>query len=210
MKWIKTILLMCSICLVLMLVGFGYLYSRIEGRAVISTNAITTPTRKKINSAVARLIVEGRSSEVYAFYAQEVGDPLKASLYVESAFEAHVPIDMIMACGWYEGGHQIAMVDGPNVNGSFDVRPMGLNTYTYKMYSLGELEQMEFNIPMGAQHMADAQKKFQSTWETAMAIYNHGSPTGLDQRQIDYVVAVIRHEWELDRRFAVRFPDAIQ
>ena len=194
MKWIKTILLMCSICLVLMLVGFGYLYSRIEGRAVIGTNAITTPTREKINSAVARLIVEGRSSEVYAFYAQEVGDPLKASLYVESAFEDHVPIDMIMACGWYEGGHQIGKVDGPNVNGSFDVRPMGLNTYTYKMYSLGELEQMEFNIPMGAQHMADAQKKYQSTWETAMAIYNHGSPTGLDQRQIEYVAAVIRHE----------------
>jgi hypothetical protein len=170
---------------------------------------VATPTREQVNAAVARLISAGRANELYAFYAQEVGDPTRAMLYTSSALIKGAPVDLVISVGWWEGGHQVGGVDGPNQNGSFDVRPMGLNTYTYRTYTIAELKQVQLNISQGVDGLASARVKWGVSWEAAMASYNHGQPTGLDQRQVDYVTAVLRHEWELDRKFAARFPDAL-
>lgn len=173
------------------------------------TAAVQTPSRDAINNAAARLIQAGRAQELYSFYAQDVGDPIRAMLYTSAAITNHAPINFVIAVGWYEGGHIVGRVDGPNENGSYDVRPMALNTMTYKNYSLSELQAIEFNIPRGVVHLVGERIRWNVSWEAAMASYNRGRPTDLDYRQIDYVTAILRHEWELDRRFAARFPDAL-
>jgi hypothetical protein len=130
-------------------------------------------------------------------------------LYTSAAITNHAPVNLVIAVGWFEGGHVVGRVDGPNKDGSYDVRPMALNTITYRIYSIAELSQVEFNIPQGVIHLVGERIKWGVSWETAMASYNHGRPDGLDSRQIDYVTSVLRHEWELDRRFAARFADAL-
>jgi hypothetical protein len=209
MRWIKTILLLQAVCVAVLLTVGALVFGAYTGRPNLPANAVPTPTAEQINGAVARLIASGRASEVFAFYAMEVGDPIKASLYVYAALTNGVPIDKLMSVGWYEGGYQTNLVDGPNVNGSYDVRPQGLNTLTYKMYTVAELKMLEYNIPLSAQHLAEKKAEWNVSWAGAMTVYNHGSPTNLDQRQVEYVAKTLRHEWELDRRFAARFPDAI-
>jgi hypothetical protein len=206
------ITLLLSAILVIVLTATALLFASVYRRPAGPWAAIVTPTRDQVNAAVVRLILAGRAGEVYSFYAYEVGDPLKASLYVQASLEGTIPapVDLVMSVGWYEGGHQVGRVDGPNENGSFDVRPMGLNTITYKKYSVSELQRIEVNIPFGVSHLVGERQKWGVSWDAAMASYNKGTPSGLDQRQIDYVAAILRHEWELDRRFAARFPDAIQ
>jgi hypothetical protein len=130
-------------------------------------------------------------------------------LYVSAALIRGAPINLIISVGWYEGGHQIGRVGAPNENGSVDVYPMALNSYTYKAYSLEELKRVEFNISEGVYHMVNDKEKYGISWNASLASYNHGSPKGLDERQVDYVAAVIRHEIELDRKFAVRFADVL-
>jgi len=199
-------------CFVMSIVLATFVYRGFEAMSQRTAAATwRTPTRMEINAAVAKLILAGQASRVYDFYAIEVGDPVRAALYIQAAQEGDgvhpVPIDFAMSLGWYEGGHQIERMDGPNQNGSFDVRPMGLNTYTYKTYSVADLQRIEVNIPFGVQHLMDAKDRWDLSFEAAAAAYNKGAPTGLDQRQIDYVVALLRHEWELDRRFAAAFPE---
>ena len=209
---IDMLLFLASACVVMLVVVAAFVYQGFE-KISQRTAAATwkTPTRMEINEAVVRLILAGRSSEVYNFYAFEVGDPLKASLYVEAAIEGDgthpAPIDLIMALGYWEGGHALGKIDGPNQNGSYDVRPLGLNTYTYKRYSLADLQREEVNIPFGVTHLVNDKIKWGISWESALSAYNKGSPEGLDQRQVDYVAAVLRHEYEIDRRFAARFPE---
>lgn len=204
------LLLLISILIVAVVTSGVVIYSKVD-RPAISINATASPTRDQVNEAVVRLLLAGRASEVYNFYAYEVGDPLKASLYVQAALEGDgvhpAPVDLSIAVGWWEGGHLTGMIDGPNANGSYDVRPMGLNTVTYKRYSLSDLERVEVNIPLGVAHLVEAKQRFGVSWESALAAYNKGSTKGLDQAQVDYVVRVLRHEWELDRRFAARFPE---
>jgi hypothetical protein len=209
MKWLKTILLLQAFAVVALITVGALVYSAFTSRPNLPANVIPTPTAEQINGAVARLIASGRASDLYSFYAMEVGDPIKASLYIYAALTNGVPVDKIMSVGWYEGGYKINIVDGPNENGSYDVRPQGLNTMTYKMYTVAELKMLEHNIPLSGQHLADSNDKWNVSWEGALTVYNHGTPTNLDQRQIDYVSAVLRHEWELDRRFVARFPDSI-
>jgi hypothetical protein len=210
MKWIRTILLLQAIVIVFVLTSSAYLYSLIESRPTSETsNAVPTPSREQVNGAVAKLMMAGRSSELYAFYAQEVGDPTRAMLYVSAALIRGAPVDLVVAVGWWEGGHQIGKVSQPNQNGSVDVYPMSLNSFTYKAYSIERLKQLEFNISQGVYHLCSDRERFNCSWESAMAAYNHGTVIGLDQRQIDYVAAVLRHEIELDRKFAARFADAL-
>jgi hypothetical protein len=173
---------------------------------------VVTPSRDQVNAAVVRLILAGRAGELYSFYAYEVGDPLRAALYVQASLEGTIPapVNLVISVGWWEGGHQVGGIDGPNENGSYDVRPMGLNSKTYRRYSMAELQRIEINIPFGVAHLVGERQKWNVSWEAAAASYNKGSPKGLDDKQIDYVATVLRHEWELDRRFAARFPDAIQ
>jgi Transglycosylase SLT domain len=209
MKWIKTILLLQAVVIVLSLTGFAYLYNKIETERPSTSNAIPTPSREQVNGAVARLILAGRSTELYSFYAQEVGDPTRSMLYVAAALIRGAPVDLIVSVGWWEGGHQINKIGPRNENGSVDVYPMSLNSFTYKAYSIDELKRVEFNISEGVYHLCNNREKFNCSWESAMAAYNHGTVVGLDQRQVDYVAAVLRHEIELDRKFAVRFADAL-
>jgi len=210
MKTISKLFLMGSAILVISIAALAITLTK-EPRATVQIVIGAAPTRDQVNAAAARLLLAGRGSELYDFYAYEVGDPLKAALYVQSAMEGDgthpAPIDLVMAIGWWEGGHQIDKTDGPNLNGSFDVRPMGLNSMTYHQYTISELERIEVNIPFGVSHLVTEKRKWGVSWEAALASYNKGSPSGLDQRQIDYVVNVLRHEWELDRRFAARFPE---
>jgi hypothetical protein len=212
MKFSDKLLLAFAILAVLFITGVGMLYAILAQPKLQTYGAVVTPTRDQVNAAVVRLILAGRAGEVYSFYAYEVGDPLKASLYVQAALEGTIPapVDLVMAIGWWEGGHQVGGIDGPNLNGSYDVRPMGLNSKTYRQYSIAELQRVEINIPFGVTHLVNEKLKWKVSWEAAMASYNKGAPKGLDQNQVDYVAAVLRHEWELDRRFAARFPDAIQ
>jgi hypothetical protein len=209
MKPFSILTLLLSIVLAGIILIASALYDILSHHNPDPTVMVQTPTRDEINNAVARLIQAGRSQEVYSFYAQDVGDPIRAMLYVSAALTNHAPIHLVMSVGWYEGGHIVGKVDGPNENGSFDVRPMGLNSITYKQYSLTELAKIEFNIPQGVIHLVAERVKWGVTWESAMAVYNKGRPDGLDSRQIDYVTFVLRHEWQLDRRFAVRFADAL-
>ena len=205
------LLILLSIIIVL-LITFGTIFLTQDHHGV-QINVGAAPTRDQVNLAAVRLILAGRASELYDFYAFEVGDPMKAALYVQSAMEGDgthpAPIDLVMAIGWWEGGHQVDKTDGPNMNGSFDVRPMGLNSMTYHQYTIAELERIEVNIPFGVSHLVGERQKWGVSWEAALASYNKGSPSGLDQRQIDYVVNVLRHEWEIDRRFAARFPEML-
>jgi hypothetical protein len=209
-RWLRALVFLVAVLAGGVIASVVMVYSVLETRPRGVLNEITTPTRDEVTKAVARLIQAGRAQELYAFYAQDVGDPVKAMLYVSSALMNAAPVHLVMSVGWFEGGHIVGKVDGPNEDGSYDVRPMGLNTFTYHKYSVAELKQVEFNIPTGVVHLVGQRVKWSCTWESAMAAYNHGRPDGLDSRQIDYVTAVLRHEWELDRRFAARFPDAIQ
>jgi hypothetical protein len=210
MKEQNILMILLAVLIVFVVVGTAAIYSKVEQRP-ISILVTQTPTRDEVNEAAARLILAGRASELYDFYAYEVGDPMKAALYVQAAMEGDgvhpAPIDLVMAIGWYEGGHALNRVDGPNMNGSFDVRPLGLNTYTYKQYSIAQLERVEVNIPFGVKHLVNEKERWNISWESALGSYNKGAPTGLDYRQIDYVVAILRHEFEIDRRFAARFPE---
>jgi len=201
--------LLLSMVLIGLFVCAAMLYQVVERRNPDPTAAVQTPTRDGINAAVAGLIQAGRSQELYAFYAKDVGDPIKAMLYTSAALMNHAPVNLVIAVGWFEGGHVVGMVDGPNQNGSYDVRPMALNTYTYKQYSIAELARIEFNIPQGVAHLVGERIKWGVSWEAALSSYNKGRPTDLDFRQIDYVTAILRHEWELDRKFAARFADAL-
>jgi hypothetical protein len=206
----NVLMILLAVLIVFVVTGSVAIYSKVEQRP-ISILVTQTPTRDEVNEAAARLILAGRASELYDFYAYEVGDPMKAALYVQAAMEGDgvhpAPMDLVMAIGWWEGGHSLNRVDGPNANGSFDVRPMGLNTITYKKYSLADLQRVEVNIPFGVSHLVGDKERWRISWEAALASYNKGSPKGLDQSQIDYVVAILRHEWEIDRRFAARFPE---
>ncbi len=207
---VDALLLLVSSCVVMLLVVAAFVYRGFEATAQRTAAATwRTPTRDEINTAVVRLLLSGRASEVYDFYAYEVGDPLKAALYIQASIEGSVPapIDLIMAIGWWEGGHVVGKIDGPNANNSYDVRPMGLNTYTYRRYSIAELSRVEVNIPFGVAHLLEDKARWRLSWEAATAAYNKGSPQGLDQNQVDYVATILRHEWELDRRFAARFPE---
>lgn len=208
---VDVLLLLASACLVLILVTAAFVYRGFEGIVQrTAASAWRTPERMQINEAVARLILAGRASEVYAFYAFEVGDPVRSALYVQAAIEGDgkvpAPIDFVMSVGWWEGGHQLEKVDGPNENGSYDVRPMGLNSYTYKRYSISDLQRVEVNIPFGVVHLVGDFQKWGS-WENALVAYNTGGMKNVGADQVTYVVRVLRHEWELDRRFAARFPE---
>ena len=196
---LSVIIAMVTICAVLLL-------DLRDRHSPDPTAAVQTPTRDEINAAVGRLVQAGRAQELYAFYAQDVGDPIKAMLYTSAAITNHAPVNLVISVGWFEGGHLVGLVTG-NTNGSVDVSPMGLNSISYRQYSVAELSRLEFNIPQGVVHLVSERQRWAVSWETAMASYNHGRPDGLDARQIDYVTAVLRHEWELDRRFAARFPD---
>jgi len=209
MRTVRSIQILCSIIIILLVVGLAFVYVNLEKLTPNIVGAIMTPTREQVNLAVIKLILAGRAGEVYSFYAYEVGDPLKASLYIEAALEGTIraPVDLVMAIGWWEGGHQVGGVDGPNQNGSYDARPMGLNSYTYKKYSMADLQRVEINIPFGVTHLVSEKQKWGVSWESALSSYNKGSPSGLDYRQIDYVASILRHEWEIDRKFAARFPD---
>lgn len=209
MKPFHVINLLQSSILVGVLLIAAFLYSASLHHNPDPTAQVQTPTRDAINNAVARLIQAGRAQELYSFYAMDVGDPIRAMLYTTAAITNHAPVNLVIAVGWFEGGHRVGLVDGPNVNGSYDVRPMGLNSITYRNYSMAELQKIEFNIPTGVVHLVAERIKWSVSWESAMASYNHGRPDGLDSRQIDYVTAVLRHEFELDRRFAIRFGDAL-
>ena len=112
------------------------------------TAAVQTPTRDEINAAVGRLVQAGRAQELYAFYAQDVGDPIKAMLYTSAAITNHAPVNLVISVGWFEGGHLVGLVTG-NTNGSVDVSPMGLNSISYRKYSVAQLSRLEFNIPQG-------------------------------------------------------------
>lgn len=176
------------------------------------TPQIWIPTRFEVNDAAVRLIQSGRASELYAFYADDSQDPIRAFLYGSSAITKHVPLNMAEAIGWWEGGHQTGV--GPvNQNGSVDVLPMGLNNRVYKEYTQTELRQLEFNIPQGVQHLLEAFGSLygvvndDSRWEAALAQYNKGNVVNLNVNQIRYVAQVLKHEWDLDRRFAARFPE---
>lgn len=206
-------LLLCfAIMVALTLANTAFVFHESTLRTPDRQYAIRTPTRQEINIAVVKLLLAGRGSELYAFYAYEVGDPLKASLYTQSALEGDgvnpAPVNLIISIGWWEGGHVVDRIDGPNPNGTYDVRPMGLNTKSYRMYSVSDLKRMEVNIPKGVAHLVNERESWGISWEAALASYNKGSPKGLDADQIDYVSAILRHEWELDRKFAARFPDA--
>ena len=210
MKPYPTLPLLLSAVLVGVILIAAQLYKAgVEHRNPDPTAQVQTPSRDAINNAVARLIQAGRAQEVYSFYAQDVGDPIRAMLYVSAAITNHAPVDLVVSVGWFEGGHIVGRVDGPNVDGSYDVRPMGLNSITYRNYTMAELQKIEFNIPQGVKHLVGERIKWEVSWESAMTAYNHGRPDGLDSRQIDYVTLVLRHEWELDRRFAARFADAL-
>lgn len=209
MKPYRILTLLLSAILAVALLICAQVYEQSLHHDPDPTQSVQTPTRNVINNAVARLIQAGRAQELYSFYAQDVGDPIKAMLYTSAALTNHAPVHLVIAVGWFEGGHVVGRVDGPNENGSFDVRPMGLNSITYKQYTIAELAKIEFNIPQGVVHLVSERIKWGVSWESAMASYNHGRPTDLDFRQIDYVTAILRHEWELDRRFAVRFADAL-
>jgi hypothetical protein len=213
MKLGHTLLLMQSIILVVA-VTFGVIV--FSTRVCWRPAAIDPPppTRFEINDAVAKLITVGRGGEVFAFYAMEVGDPLKASLYVMGALQAGVPVDEYISQGWWEGGHQVGTLAGPNPNGSYDALPAGLNTFAYRQYTAAELREMQFNIPEGAAHL---RRDFQALrdkvnddtrWDVALVRYNKGSVESVGTDQIRYVARILRHEWELDRRFAMRFPEA--
>ena len=213
MKFSDQLLFEFAVLTILMAVGCAELYAILTRPLPKQPwGAVVTPTRDQVNAAVVRLILAGRAGEVYSFYAYEVGDPLKAALYVQASLEGTIPapVDLVISIGWYEGGHQLDIIDGPNQNGSYDVRPMGLNSFTYKRYSMAELQRVELNIPFGVAHLIGERQKWNVSWAAALASYNKGSIKGLDERQIDYVAAILRHEYELDRRFAARFPDAIQ
>jgi hypothetical protein len=209
LKMLRVTQFLTCVAVVMLVMIAGFLYVQINTPRGGVPISIVTPTRDQINAAVVKLILAGRSGELYSFYAYEVGDPLKAALYVQSALDGTIPapVNLVIAVGWWEGGHQAGGVDGPNLNGSYDVRPMGLNSKTYKQYSMADLQRVELNIPLGVAHLVGERQKWNVSWESAMASYNKGSPSGLDQRQIDYVAAVLRHEWELDRKFAARFPE---
>jgi hypothetical protein len=213
MKFSDKILLAYAILAIFFALNAGLLYAILsQPKPANPWGAVVTPTRDQVNAAVVRLILAGRSGELYSFYAYEVGDPLRAALYVQASLEGTIPapVNLVISVGWWEGGHRVGMIDGPNQNGSYDVRPMGLNSNTYRRYSMAELQRVEVNIPFGVAHLVGERQKWNVSWEAAAAAYNKGSPKGLDDRQIDYVAAILRHEWELDRRFAARFPDAIQ
>jgi hypothetical protein len=213
-RMIRSTLLITCVAVVLMVCVAAFLFRQSQARPAGTSALIDTPTRSEVNIAVARLIAAGRAGDVYAFYAMEVGDPLKASFYVLSALASDVPVDLRISQGWWEGGHQVGVLVGPNQNGSYDASPSGLNSITYQAVSLSELTSMEFNIPQGAAHLRDSYRSLggvvndDARWETALAVYNKGSPRGLDQNQVRYVAKILRHEWELDRRFAARFPEA--
>lgn len=205
----NTLLLLLSVLIIgLTFVGVE-LYSVLQRHNPDPTAAVQTPTRDEINAAVARLIQAGRAQEVYAFYARDVGDPIKAMLYTSAAITNHAPINLVIAVGWFEGGHLVGLITGPNKDGSRDVSPMGLNSISYKQYSLAELSQLEMNIPTGVVHLVGERIKWGVSWEGALSAYNKGRPSDLDFHQIDYVTAVLKHELELDRRFAIRFGDAL-
>lgn len=212
MRPTNRILLILSILTVLAIVAGVAVYADFQARAITPSHPpwadVPTPNEEQIQAACARLISAGRASELYAFYAQEVGDPTRAMLYVSSALIKGAPVNRVISIGWWEGGHKPG-VGVPNLNGSVDVYPMGLNSYTYRTYTVAELKALELNISQGVDHLVNERAKWGVSWDAAMASYNKGSPTGLDQRQVDYVAAVLRHQWELDRRFAARFPDAL-
>ena len=209
MKPFSKISLMLSAILAFNLTIAAFLYVGTLRHDPDPTAQVQTPTRYAINNAVARLVQAGRAQEVYSFYAQDVGDPIKAMLYTNAAITNRAPVNLVISVGWYEGGHLVGLVTGPNKNGSVDVSPMGLNSISYRQYSIAELAKLEMNIPMGVVHLVGERIKWGVSWESAMAAYNKGRPDGLDYRQIDYVTFVLRHEWELDRRFASRFADAL-
>lgn len=203
----KTLLLLLSatLALVMALSAFAYYQSTI--RAPDNQFAIRTPKREEIQGAIVRLVQAGRAAELYSFYAEDGMDPIRAQFYVTMALAKHLPVSLVISVGWWEGGHMVGMADGPNVDGSYDARPGGVNSYTFKMYTLAQLEQVELNITLETQHLADSRSRM-NTYEGALALYNHGSATNFDERHITYVASILRHEWELDRRFAARFADA--
>lgn len=214
MKAVDQLRLLFAVLAVSMAVGAAVLVQQAQARPVGASVLVDTPSRFEINLAVARLLAAGRSHDVFAFYAMEVGDPLKAALYVTSALESSVPVNLRISQGWWEGGHKVGILAGPNPNGSYDALPSGLNSLTYQAVSLTDLKRVEFNIPEGAAHLRrdfaalDGIVNNDARWEAALARYNKGKVTGLDQDQVRYVALVLRHEWELDRRFAARFPEA--
>ena len=207
---VKSILLLISINVALWMANTAFSFYQATIRAPDRQFAIQTPTREQIQRAIVRLVQAGRASELYAFYTQDDPgmDPVRAELYVNMALAKHLPVNLVVSVGWWEGGHMVGIADGPNPNGTMDFRPIGLNSAVYKYRTPAELAQVENNINWGTDHMVDDRERMHS-WEGMLALYNHGSTAGFDERHILYVAVILRHEWELDRRFAVRFADAL-
>ena len=204
--------IVCSIiACVFCVVTAAFVYSELETtRAALEKAASiqSAPTREQIQVAVIRLLQAGRASELYAFYAQEVGDPVRAELYIAMAVVKHEPVDLVISLGWWEGGHMVGKTDGPNTDGSVDYRPMGVNSFTYRNYTPEELQQVETNINLATNHLYDDRIQTPS-WEAALARYNSGRADVFSPLSIEYVYEITKHEWDLDRRFAARFADAL-
>lgn len=173
----------------LFLVGLGaaagLMYGRISWDKVeISrlANLYQAPTDAQVNQAVARLLKQGRASELYAFYAEDAGSAASAAYYTIGAIQGRWSVSKAMALVWFT---RMRAPKGRSDPADLEVA--------------GGLPAASDETPMSLAEYVKAEK------DAALAV-NERMNTPM---RPDWLAAVLLHEQEMNRRFVVRFGDAI-
>lgn len=187
MKFIRNALTILIVCILGITFGMfiqNFLGSRWELAKFI--NYYPTPTDKQINKACEKLLRQGRASDLYAFYAEDVGDPKEAAFYVTGALQGTTDlkpwyVSQVTSYVWFERvygskGRQspaaIQTVGGAAQDGD---TPLSLADYT----------RIEANATLAVNR-----------------------DMNVDLRS-NYLTVVMLHARETNRRFVLRFGDAI-
>ena len=72
-------------------------FAQTKTRLARSEFSLPTPSDTQIDSAIARMLRAGRSSEVDAFYAEQLGDPGQVEVLVTDSLIRHEHVDVVMA-----------------------------------------------------------------------------------------------------------------
>lgn len=141
-----------------------------------------TPSSAQINRACSKLLQQGRASELYAFYSEDTGSPADSAFYTIGALQEKWSVGKAMAFVWY----------------------------TRRFASKGRQSPMEMGVA-GAIQIGSMEEPM------SLAQYTRAEQTAgikvngdMNAQVGPAILALISlHEAEMNRKFVVRFGDAI-
>jgi hypothetical protein len=137
------------------------------------------PTEDQIENAIGKLLRQGRASELYEFYAPYVGGPQEAAYWTSGAIQGKWKVARVMALVWVEKAYGSKGRQSP-----------------------AQLQTVTAQDADGPISMADYMRSEQEAEKSV----NRSVDLPL---QVDNLIRALRMEWIMNRKFVLRFPDAV-